>query len=158
MGYAECRARKPLPSRYSGNIPRPALCSQPSPALVCMSLLIIVSACRPRAHLFEARLADRVLCVSRRPLLDAARILLAEGCDPAVTIVMRHAGSEVYALSARLGAAAKLTVDEVVPTFAPGEPCRRWRVHRGLTRPAWPRRSEFHVERLLCTPAGAFLS
>jgi hypothetical protein len=82
--------------------------------------LIIVSACRP-SHLFEARLADGVLCVSRQPLLDAARILLAERCDPDTAITMRHAGRDTIALSAKLGVAAKLTVDESGPHLG-----RRW--------------------------------
>jgi hypothetical protein len=86
-----------------------------------MAVTITVSACRPRAHLFEASLAGRVLGVSRQPLLDAARVLLAEGHDPHTILAMRHAGSDTIALSAKLGAAAKLTVDEGSPYF------RAWR-------------------------------
>jgi hypothetical protein len=47
--------------------------NRPLPALVCMTVTIIISTHRPRSHLFEAGLEGRVLCVSRQPLLDAAR-------------------------------------------------------------------------------------
>ena len=58
---------------------------------------------------FEARLAGALLCVSETPLLDAARALLARGiAAPEDTIVMRHVGSHVDALRARVGVAAGL--------------------------------------------------
>jgi hypothetical protein len=41
-----------------------------------MTLTIVISACRLRAHLFEANLGGRVLCASRQPFLDAARACL----------------------------------------------------------------------------------
>jgi hypothetical protein len=59
-----------------------------------------------------ARLDDRLLCTSRQPFLDAARVLVSEGLDPDAVLSVRHAGSAVVALSARLGVAAKLTVNE----------------------------------------------
>jgi hypothetical protein len=52
------------------------------------------------------------LCVSRQPLLDGARKLLARGHDPRTMLVMRWDGAEEWALRARLGVAADLTVDE----------------------------------------------
>ena len=62
---------------------------------------------------FMACLGERVILKSsRQPLLDAARVLLAEGVDPKACIQMRHAGSKHVALSATVGKAAKLTVDE----------------------------------------------
>jgi hypothetical protein len=73
---------------------------------------------------FVASLDGRQLCVSRQPLLDAARILLAEGADPADTVAMRHAGSDHDAMTATVGAAERLTVREGArrgPTF------RRWK-------------------------------
>ena len=61
---------------------------------------------------FEARLADAVLCISEQPLLDAARALLARGiAQPDDTVVMRHAGSHVDALRARVGVAAGLAIE-----------------------------------------------
>jgi len=63
---------------------------------------------------FEARLDgdDRVLCVSRTPFFDAARELVANGYDPNLTLIMRHAGSDTDSLRAKLGTAASLTLEE----------------------------------------------
>jgi hypothetical protein len=53
---------------------------------------------------------SRVICrSSRQPLLDGARVLLAEGTPPDTRIGMRHAGSSHVALSSTVGAAAGLT-------------------------------------------------
>lgn len=73
---------------------------------------------------FEARIADRLLCISPTPFLAAARILLAEGADPSDTLVMRHAGKDHDALRAKIRVAAKLSVMERTdgkrpPTFVP---------------------------------------
>jgi hypothetical protein len=46
---------------------------------------------------FTAYLDDRELCTSTKPFLDAARVLLAEGADPATALEMRHAGSAMPA-------------------------------------------------------------
>lgn len=75
---------------------------------------ITVTPCQPHSRgRFVARLGDRVLVKStRQPLLDAARILLAEGADPAARIVMRHVGADHAALASTVGQAAKLTVVE----------------------------------------------
>jgi hypothetical protein len=88
---------------------------------------IVVTPCQPApfpkrwAGLFKARLGDRLLYTSRQPFLDGARILLAEGHDPADTISMRHAGRDAIAMTAKLMVAAKLTVNERGPYF------ERWR-------------------------------
>src|SRR6266487_5266437 len=68
----------------------------------------------PRHYRFEARLEGdaRILCVSHQPFVDAARVLVAEGYDPTETLTMRHVGSTTIALTATLGAAAKLKVEE----------------------------------------------
>jgi hypothetical protein len=66
----------------------------------------------PRQFRFEARLDDRLLCVSHQPFVDAARVLIADGYDPNATLAMRHAGSETIALTARLGRAARFAVEE----------------------------------------------
>jgi hypothetical protein len=92
-------------------------------------IVITISPCQPRpfsgkwAGRFEARLGERLLCVSRQPLLDSARILLAQGHSPDATIVMRSAGSQVDSPKARLSTAAQLTVNEDGPRF------ERWRPH-----------------------------
>jgi hypothetical protein len=86
-------------------------------------LVIIVDPVGHRGR-SRAQLDGRVLVASSRtPFCDAARVLVAEGFDPATRIVMRHAGSATNALTATMGGAAQLTVEEGdrVPYF------RRWR-------------------------------
>jgi hypothetical protein len=58
---------------------------------------------------------------SRTPFFDAARVLIAEGCDPAATLIMRHAGPATDALVAEISAAARLMIreDRVAPEFVP---------------------------------------
>jgi hypothetical protein len=53
-----------------------------------------------------------LLCTSRQPFLQAARVLIALGHDPVTTLIMRHNHSKVGSLRARLGAAAGLSIDE----------------------------------------------
>ena len=57
-------------------------------------------------------LDGRQLCISRQPLLDAARVLIDEGIDPATPIAIRHTGAGFDALTSAVGAAAKWTVRE----------------------------------------------
>ena len=83
---------------------------------------------------FVAALDGRQLCVSRQPLLDAARVLLAEGVDPETPIATRHAGAGFDAMASTVGAAARWTVREdetTSPTFV------RWKPFpaRGYGRP-----------------------
>ncbi len=68
----------------------------------------------PRHYRFEARLEgnDRILCVSHQPFVDAARVLVDQGYDPTEILEMRHEGSPTIALTAQLGAAAKVIVEE----------------------------------------------
>ena len=62
-----------------------------------------------------------LLASSRQPLLDGARALLAEGCQPDTLLIMRRADG-VDALRARAGDAARLTVDETRTSFARWKP------------------------------------
>ena len=76
---------------------------------------------------FDARLGDRLLCQSTpTPFCDASRVMLAEGlAEPADTLVMRHAGSQVDALRATVAVAARLTVTDSRlgrPRFAAWQP------------------------------------
>ena len=53
--------------------------------------LIIRPHCSPRTGKrvqgqFEARLDGKLICISHQPLLDGARVLLADGVDPATPI------------------------------------------------------------------------
>lgn len=88
--------------------------------------VVIIVAPADRRDRFSASLDGGVLVKSSRtPFLDAARALLRKGRDPSTTIVMRHRGSHVDALRARLGAAARLTVREEdgrPPRFARWKP------------------------------------
>ena len=61
---------------------------------------------------FVATLDGRQLCISRQPLLDAARVLIKEGVDPATPIATRHTGAGFNALTSTVGVAAKWTVRE----------------------------------------------
>jgi hypothetical protein len=69
---------------------------------------------------FAATLDGRQLCISRQPLLDAARVLIKEGIDPTTPIATRHTGAGFDAMTSTVRAAAKWTVREdstVSPTF-----------------------------------------
>lgn len=63
---------------------------------------------------YEGRLkdSDAVLARTREPFLDAARALLASGCDPSAMLIMRHGGSDADCLRATIRVAAGLTVGE----------------------------------------------
>src|SRR5262245_47512070 len=79
---------------------------------------------------FEARLKshpDQILCTSREPLLTAARVLLrTQIAKPDDTLAMRHSNSDTIALRAKVGAAARLTVQESADRSARFV---RWRPH-----------------------------
>jgi hypothetical protein len=67
-----------------------------------------------RHEFFEARVEgdDRIICISRTPLLDSARQLISEGVDPKTHINMRHVGSAIESFEDPLpmGYAARFTV------------------------------------------------
>ena len=101
---------------------------------------------------FEARLAGAVLCISETPLLDGARALLARGiAQPDDTIVMRHAGSDVDALRARVGVAADLAISD--PAGGRRIALRRWeefaRVRPRIARIASPVQGQPKAEQVL---------
>ena len=92
--------------------------------------LIIRPHCSPRTGKrvqgqFEARLDGKLICISHQPLLDGARVLAADGVDPATPIAVKHEGTAFDALRSTVGAAAKLTVEESGPRFAPWKPFPR---------------------------------
>jgi hypothetical protein len=91
----------------------------------------IGSSGKPVPGKFDARIDERVLAEqSRTPFCDAARALLEDGfASHHDILIMRHIGSEVDALKANIGIAAKLTVaDEPRPRFARWTPPEtRWR-------------------------------
>jgi hypothetical protein len=59
---------------------------------------------------------------SRQPLLDVARFLIEAGYDPDSWLEGLRPGSTAFALRARLGTAARLTVDETRTVFAAWKP------------------------------------
>jgi hypothetical protein len=61
---------------------------------------------------FAVYTGERRLLISRSPFLDSARLLLAEGFEPATWLVMRHHGSSIDALRTTVAAAAKRTVKD----------------------------------------------
>ncbi len=69
---------------------------------------------RPHGKLgmFDALLGDRVLCRSKRPFHDAARVLVAEGHCGSTPYATRHEGSTHQAMREPLGVAAAFTVYE----------------------------------------------
>jgi len=83
------------------------------------SIVIVVTPSRatnaePIPGYFDARVegSDQILVTSRQPFLNAARALIAMGCDPSAMLIMRHEGRGDPALQAPIGLAARLTVDE----------------------------------------------
>jgi hypothetical protein len=69
---------------------------------------------------FVVTLDGRQLCISREPLLAAARVLIKEGVPPETPVVTRHAGAGFDAMTSTVGAVAMWTVREdstVSPTF-----------------------------------------
>jgi hypothetical protein len=72
----------------------------------------------------SASLPDGTVLVgsSRQPYLDAARVLIATGYDPDKWLEGWRPESTGFALRARLGIAAGLTVDETRTIFAPWKP------------------------------------
>jgi hypothetical protein len=77
-----------------------------------MVIQLTITPRRSTPGLFDAHVCDRLICSSRQPLLDAARVLLAEGIAADTLIEMRHAGADHVALRAKVMAAAKLRVLE----------------------------------------------
>jgi hypothetical protein len=66
--------------------------------------------------------SERVLLVSRQPLLDCARLFLSLGANPRATIAMRRRGKDRDDLYGPIAVAAKLTVDETKTIFAKWKP------------------------------------
>jgi hypothetical protein len=87
-----------------------------------MSEPLVITITQTTPNHYEVRHRDVLLCRTAQPLLDGARRLLAEGCDPSARLVMRREGSELDALRTRVGVAAGLTVDETNTRFARWKP------------------------------------
>ena len=102
-------------------------------------ITIVVTPTARRNGRYEARIGEKGprLCVSRKPFLDAARILMTSGFDPSTTLVMHHAGSETESLRATIGAAAALTVEDTTygPRLRPWKPLPTRAVSRRIASP-----------------------
>src|SRR5215813_3788937 len=88
-------------------------------------LLIVIEETSQRRGKFSAHLlyGRKLLSSSRQPLLDAARVLLAQGIPPEPPLARQHKGSATIAMTSTVGEAAKLTVEQ-----EPGGPrFRKWR-------------------------------
>jgi hypothetical protein len=80
---------------------------------------------RRAGGLLQALLQGEVLCTADEPFLQAARILLERGTDPATPIAMRWEGSDSDSLTSTVGYAAKLEVGTNStgrPVFRPYRP------------------------------------
>ncbi|MER2268425.1 hypothetical protein [Methylobacterium oxalidis] len=77
-----------------------------------MSIEIIITPSKRHRHHYDAYLGYTLLCTSRIPFFDGARVLLSEGHDPNTPLAMRHQGSAHASLRSTIGSAAKLTVVE----------------------------------------------
>jgi hypothetical protein len=74
---------------------------------------ILITAVALGGSRFEAWCDDQlILACTREPLLHSARALIAVGYHPDTIVTMRHAGSEIDALTARIGTAAGFYVEE----------------------------------------------
>ena len=89
-----------------------------------MEIVLVVNSVRGRPGRFSGRVGGSIVVKSSKtPLLSATRKLLESLVAKAGDIVvMRHEGSAVDAMRARVDAAAKLRVDEEGPRFAKWKP------------------------------------
>jgi hypothetical protein len=80
----------------------------------CEMLTILVAETAKRRGLFTAALPDgrRLVHASRTPFCDTARVLMAEGYDPAETLQMCREIGGTIALSGKLGEVARVTVTD----------------------------------------------
>jgi hypothetical protein len=73
-------------------------------------LQVFVSLSRSRRK-WRADFDDKTLCVCTSPLIKSARILIAQGFDPACAIEMWRVGAETWSLRGRLGVVAATVID-----------------------------------------------
>lgn len=76
---------------------------------------------------YEATVDERVLCRSRQPLYDGARVLMREGANPGEVIEARHEGGCV-SMRVTVRYAAMWTVSDKGPRILRG----RWQPFAGI--------------------------
>jgi hypothetical protein len=73
-----------------------------------MTIVVTLGPEHNRRGRWTAYLGDRAICTTAQPLLDVAAVLLTEGADPGVSIVLMR--GDVECLRSTIGTAARLTV------------------------------------------------
>ena len=63
---------------------------------------------------YEGRVDGLVICRSRQPYYDGARVLLQGGTDPKTRYLMQHDGSSTDCLIGTVGEAARWTIKETI--------------------------------------------
>jgi hypothetical protein len=86
------------------------------------TIKLIVNPLEGSPGIFEAKVDGKLIAKSKQPFLDSARKLAKLGYGLESTLAIYRKGSDVLALKLKLGAAAKLTVDEKGPFFKKFEP------------------------------------
>jgi hypothetical protein len=104
-----------VPGSFSGPIER----DRATPETIKIILVPVNRRGRSSASLPEGLV---LVDSSRQPFLDAARVLIAAGYDPDSWLEGWRPGATAFALRARLGIAAGLTVDETKTGFAKWKP------------------------------------
>ncbi len=131
-----------------------ALAPASSAAPTCGVIITVVSVGESQ---FEAWCDGQLIVArTRQPLLDGARALLTAGYHPDTVAVMRHAGSDVDALTAQIGIAARFYVEEsahgpILRAVRKASPAAVDRAPIARTREAPPRRPH-HLPRASRTP------
>ena len=127
-------------------------------SLPSSALVIVVSSTKLAGH-FQAKLQDTeevLVKNSRQPFLDGARVLVEKGYDPNALLVMKHLGSDIVALRAPLGKAAKLAVEEGPhgPRFVPFRTGAKTRVAAPSIAPSLGTATHLHeIDSLTGAPA-----
>lgn len=73
---------------------------------------IIITPVTGRPGVYQAHYDETLLCTSRLPFFDGARVLLSQGYPADTVLTLRHAGQGYVSLRSTIGEAAKLTVIE----------------------------------------------
>lgn len=73
---------------------------------------LLIQPSKTKAHHYQAYLGDTVLCTSRTPFFEGARVLLSRGYDPNTGLTLRHRGAAHVSLRSTISAAAGQTVIE----------------------------------------------
>lgn len=105
-------------------VPRRDRSADQSGASRHMPIRIDLVPVRTRPGYYDALLAGRILCRSRQPFYDAARVLLNDGIDYEIVIEAWHRGSPHPAMRAPIGEASNWAIEETERT---GFRRRRWR-------------------------------